>query len=445
MNLFLKRYLPHYKALFRLGVPIVVGQIGTVVLNFADTLMIGRYGLMELAAASFVNPMFILLVVFSLGFSLGLTPIVGGMFGRGDKEGIGLTLRNGLAANGVVALVLLAVSLLFYFNIHRFGQPAELLPYMRSYLLANIVSLPFVCLFNAFKQFYDGITDTRTPMYVILGGNIANIFGNWVLIFGHFGLPALGLLGAGLSTMVSRIMMLAAFVLIFMTRRRYRPYLDAFLRGTSGGASFRRISGMGLPVALQLGMEASAFSLSAVLVGWIGVTALAAHQVMSTVSQVFYMVYSGMAAAVAVRVSYFHGQGDLPSVRASAASGFHVIMLIALMLSSPVMLLRESIGTLFTDSAEVCSLVARIVVPVVVYQFGDGLQYVYGNSLRGISCVRPMIWIAFFSYIVVSLPLSWLLGIRLGWGLPGVWWAYPVCLFTAGLLYRRRFFKEIGR
>lgn len=440
----MKKYLSHYKALISLGVPIVIGQIGTVVLNFADTLMIGRYGLNELAAASFVNPMFILLVVFSLGFSLGLTPIVGGMFGRGDKSGIGLMLRNGLAANGLVAFVLLVVSLLFYFNIHRFGQPVELLPYMRSYLLVNIVSLPFVCLFNAFKQFYDGITDTRTPMYVILGGNVANIFGNWLLIFGNLGMPELGLFGAGVATMVSRIAMFAAFVIIFMTRRRYRPYRETFLSGSLRLATLCHIGGISLPVALQIGMEASAFSLSAVLVGWIGVTALAAHQIMSTVSQVFYMVYSGMAAAVAVRVSYFHGQGDLPSVRASVRAGFHVIMLIALVFSSPVMLFRDSIGALFTDSREVCSLVAQIVIPVVVYQFGDGLQYVFGNSLRGISCVRPMIWIAFLSYIVVSLPLSWFLGIYLGWGLPGVWWAYPVCLFTAGCLYRRRFFKEVG-
>lgn len=440
----MKKYLSHYKALISLGVPIVIGQIGTVVLNFADTLMIGRYGLNELAAASFVNPMFILLVVFSLGFSLGLTPIVGGMFGRGDKLGIGLMLRNGLAANGLVAFVLLVVALLFYFNIHRFGQPVELLPYMRSYLLVNIVSLPFVCLFNAFKQFYDGITDTRTPMYVILGGNVANIFGNWLLIFGNLGMPELGLFGAGVATMVSRIAMFAAFVIIFMTRRRYRPYRETFLSGSLRLATLRHIGGISLPVALQIGMEASAFSLSAVLVGWIGVTALAAHQIMSTVSQVFYMVYSGMAAAVAVRVSYFHGQGDLPSVRASVRAGFHVIMLIALVFSSPVMLFRDSIGALFTDSREVCSLVAQIVIPVVVYQFGDGLQYVFGNSLRGISCVRPMIWIAFLSYIVVSLPLSWFLGIYLGWGLPGVWWAYPVCLFTAGCLYRRRFFKEVG-
>lgn len=214
--------MPHYKALVNLGVPIVVGQIGNVILNFADTLMIGRYGVDELAAASFVNPMFILIVVFSLGFSYGLTPVVGSLFGRGDKAGTGVMLRNSVAANSVLAVVLLAVAMMFYLNIHRFGQPEELLPYMRSYLLVNIVSLPFMCLFNCFKQFYDGITDTKTPMFVILCGNMLNIFGNWVLIFGNLGMPELGLLGAGISTMLSRIIMFIAFVLVFFMRGRYR-------------------------------------------------------------------------------------------------------------------------------------------------------------------------------------------------------------------------------
>ena len=192
--------------------PIVVGQIGNVVLGFADTLMIGHHSMMELAAASFVTTMFTLIVIFAMGFSYGLTPIVGAMFGRGEKEEIGGILRNSLAANGLMAVMPASPSpVVFYLNLHRMGQPVELLPYMRSYLLVNIVSLPFLCMFNAFKQFYDGITDTRVPMFVILGGNVLNIFGNYVLIYGAFGMPELGLLGAGISTMVSRIVMFVAF------------------------------------------------------------------------------------------------------------------------------------------------------------------------------------------------------------------------------------------
>lgn len=157
------------------------------------------------------------------------------------------------------------------------------------------------------------------------------------------------------------------------------------------------------------------------------------------------MVNSGMAAAVAVRVSYFNGQGDKASVRDAAYAGFHLIMLIAFVLSVPVFLLRNTFSYWFTDSAEVCVLVSQTVIPLIVYQFGDGLQYTFANALRGISCVRPLIWIAFFSYFVVSLPLGWFLGIHSGWGLVGVWSAFPVCLLCAGILYWLCFINRLRR
>ena len=184
-----------------------------------------------------------------------------------------------------------------------------------------------------------------------------------------------------------------------------------------------------------MGMETAAFSLSAIFVGWLGTTALAAHQVTITVSQLLYMVNSGMAAAVAVRVSYFAGQEDWRAVWRTALDGLRLVVGIALTLSVPVLLLRGVVSLWFTDSLEVCALVSVTVYPLIAYQIGDAVQYTFANALRGIECVRPMIWIAFFSYFVVSLPLGWLLGIHLGYGLVGVWSAFPVCLTTAGLLY----------
>lgn len=438
------KYRQHCRALLSLGVPIVVGQIGNIVLGFADTLMVGHHSMEELAAASFVNTMFMLFVIFGMGFSYGLTPIIGNHYGRGETDRIGTVVRGGLLANTLMCAVLLAVLAAMYLNLHRLGQPDELLPLMRPYLLVNIASLPFVCWMNTFKQFYDAIGDTKTPMYVLVGGNVMNIVGNWLLIYGVAGLPELGLLGAGLSTLLSRVAMAAAFALLFFLAPRYSAYSRGFRHGRAEWALLRRINALGWPLALQMGMESAAFSLSAILVGWIGTTALAAHQVMITVSQLFYMVYYGMGAAVAVRVSYFHGQGDLASVRATAAAGFRIIMAIACVVAMPIFMLRGHISLLFTDSAEVCLLVAQTVIPLIAYQFGDGLQCTYANALRGISCVRPMMYIAFFSYFVVSLPLGWLLGIRLGMGLVGVWWAFPVCLTCAGALYRWCFSKRVG-
>jgi len=440
--MFTKRYISHYKALVSLGVPIVIGQVGNIILGFADTLMIGHHSMLELAAAGFINTIFMLVVIFAMGFSYGLTPVVGSMSGRGEHGEIGGVVRSSISANTVLAAILLAAVIIFYLNLHRMGQPEELLPYMRPYLLVNIVSLPFVCWLNTFKQFYDAIGHTKVPMFVFLGGNVANILGNYVLIYGVFGLPELGLLGAGVSTLLSRVLMFAAFAVLFFTSTRYRVYRDGFLSARPSPSSFRRLNALGWPIALQMGMETAAFSLVAVFVGWLGSTALAAHQVMLTVSQLFYMVYYGMAAAVAVRVSYFRGQGDRRAVGDTATAGFHIIMLLAAVFSVPIFLLRHHIGSWFTDDADVCRLVSVVIIPLIVYQFGDGLQCTFANAMRGIACVKPMMYIAFVAYFVISLPLSWLLGLHLGYGLAGIWAAFPVCLTCAGVMYWAKFRKE---
>ena len=441
----LEKIKSRYGALAALGLPIVVGQIGNVVLGFADTLMVGHHSMEELAAASFVNTMFTLVVLFATGFSYGLTPVAGSLFGRGMKGDIGAAVKNSLAANMLLSAALVAVTVVFCLNIHRFGQPDELLPLMRPYLWVNIASLPFLCCFNTFKQFFDGITDTKTPMFVIIGGNILNIFGNWVLIYGELGAPEMGLFGAGLSTALSRVVMAAACVVLFFRHRRYREFRAGFAAASASRGGMRRLASLGLPVALQMGMETAAFSLSAIFVGWIGTTALAAHQVVITVSQLLYMVSSGMAAAVAVRVSYFAGQKDYRAVRRTSTCGLQLILTIAATLSLPVFLLKDTISWWFTDSAEVCVLVSQTVIPLIAYQLGDAVQYTFANSLRGIEHVRPMIWIAFFAYFVVSLPLGWMLGIHMGYGLVGIWSAFPVCLSTAGLLYFLCFRRALGR
>ena len=169
----------HYSALISLGLPIVIGQIGVIILGFADTLMVGHHSTRELAAASFVNNMFTLAIIFSTGFAYGLTPVVGSLFGQGKREEAGNALKNSLAANTVLAVVVCAVMFALYLNIGRLGQPEELLPFMRPYFLVLLASLPFVLWFNGFKQFTDGITDTKVSMWILLGGNLLNIVGNY--------------------------------------------------------------------------------------------------------------------------------------------------------------------------------------------------------------------------------------------------------------------------
>lgn len=439
MKHLLATYKPHYKALFSLGIPIVIGQVGVIILGFADTLMVGHHSTTELAAASFVNNMFTLAIIFSTGFAYGLTPIVGSLFGRGEREAVGRTLKNSLFANTLLAILLTLIMSILYLNLHKLGQPEELLPLMRPYFIVLLISLVFVLLFNGFKQFADGITDTKVSMWLLLGGNVMNIIGNYILIYGKFGFPEMGLLGAGISTLFSRIMMVVVFAFIFFYTKRYHIYKVGFMHSRINRSDFDHLNKMGWPVALQMGMETASFSLSAIMVGWIGTIALATHQIMLTISQVCFMLYYGMAAAVAVRVSNFRGQNDLTGVKHSASAGFHIILLMAVCSALPIFLLRNQIGGWFTDSEAVSAMVAQLIIPLMIYQFGDGLQCNYANALRGIADVKPVMYIAFIAFFLISLPAGYFFGFIMNWGIVGVWMAFPFGLTSAGIMYYLRF------
>ncbi len=434
--------MEHYKALFRLGFPIIIGQVGTIVLGFADTLMIGHHSTAELGAASFVNNMFILCIIFGTGFSYGLTPVVGGCYGNRQFSRAGEALKCSLVANLSVTLLLLLILTLLYFNITYLKQPEELIPLIRPYYLAQLASVPFVMWFNGFKQFTDGITDTKIAMWILLGGNALNIVGNYLFIYGKWIFPEWGLLGAGISTLFSRILMAIVFTCIFLRHTRFRSYRVGFLRSRWSNKLFRHLHALGWPIALQLGMETASFSLSTIMVGWLGTIALASHQIMLTIAQFTFMIYYGMGTAVAVRVSNFKGEGDLKNVRDSAYAGFHLILVMAAILLSILFLLRTELGNWFTDNEEVSALVAALFFPFFIYQLGDGLQINFANALRGISDVKPMMYIAFIAYFIISLPVGYICGFVFDWGLTGVWMAFPFGLTSAGIMFWLRFRQQ---
>ncbi|WP_321425675.1 MATE family efflux transporter [uncultured Bacteroides sp.] len=442
MTEFFATYKEHYKALLRLGIPIVIGQLGMIILGFADTMMVGHHSTIELAAASFVNNLFMLAIIFSTGFSYGLTPIVGSLFGKGDETGAGQALKNSIVANTLVALLITVIMFVVYLNIHRFGQPEELLPFIRPYFLVLLATLIFVLIFNSFKQFADGITDTKTSMWILLWGNGLHIILNYLLIYGVFGLPELGLMGAGVSTLIARILMALGFAVLFLYSKRYTQYLKGFKLSGLSKELFKRLNELGWPIALQMGMETASFTFSTVMVGWLGSIALASHQVMLTISSLCFMIYYGMGAAIAVRVSNFRGKNDIVNVRRSAYAGFHIILLMAVVSSGAIFLLRNYLGAVFTESQEVNRTVLTLIFPFLLYQFGDGTQITFANALRGIADVKPMMYIAFFSYFLVSIPAGYFFGFILNWGVKGVWMAFPFGLSSAGVMFYLRFRKR---
>lgn len=440
MSHWLQKYKQHYTETVRIGVPIVLGQLGVVVVGLVDNIMVGHFNTADLAASSFVNSVFNIPILFGLGFSYGLTPLVGQFFGRGDKYRVGGLLRNSLLANLIIGVLLSLIMGVAYLNIHRMGQPEELLPLIRPYFLLQLSSLIFVMMFNSFKQFADGITDTTTSMWIMLSANVLNIIGNSVLIYGAFGLPAMGLTGAGISTLASRVFMFAAFAFLFFRRVSYRRYLVGYRRTTYNSGDLRVLNRMGMMVGLQMGMETALFSISGVMIGWLGTIPLAAHQVVASISTLGFMVYYGVGAAVSIRVSNFYGRGDTGSVRKATMAGVHILALIALTVSAFFFFARGYIGLIYTSSEEVVHLVSVLMVILVFYQFGDSLQIIFANALRGVSDVTSMAVISFIGYFVIALPVSYICGFVFNWGIEGIWVGYPVGLTLTGAMLCWRFY-----
>ena len=441
----LQKYREDYSATIKIGVPIVLGQLGIVVVGLVDNIMVGHFSTSDLAAASFVNSVFNIPILFGMGFSYGLTPLVGQFFGRGDKFRVGGLLRNSLLANFMIGLFLSVAMGIMYLNVHRMGQPEELLPLIRPYFLLQLTSLVFVMMFNSFKQFADGITDTKTSMWIMLSANLLNIIGNSLLIYGVWGLPALGLTGAGISTLASRIFMFVAFAILFFRKQSYRRYLVGYHRTTYNTGDLKVLNRMGMMVGLQMGMETALVSISGVMIGWLGTVPLAAHQVVASISTLGFMVYYGVGSAVSIRVSNFFGRGDIAGVRRATLAGTHLLGLLAISVSVFFLLVREHIGWLYTSSEDVVNLVAVLMVILVFYQFGDSLQIIFANALRGVADVTSMAVISFIGYFVIALPVSYVCGFVLDWGIEGIWVGYPVGLTLTGGMMCWRFYHFLRK
>lgn len=435
-------HLTHYKALAQLALPIMVGQLGMLLVGFADTIMIGHHSTQELAAASFVNNLLTLAIVTGIGFSLGLTPVVGALQGQKRQAEAGLALKSSLVANTLVALGLIAAALVLYLFLDKLGQPEELLPIIRPYYLIVTLAMLPVMWFNSGRQFTDGIAKPQYGMWILLAGNGLNILGNWLLINGIGPFPELGLNGAGTSTIFARSCMALTYLFLIGRGRRFQRYRVGLFRHRGMRPMVKRLFHLGTPMAMQSGMECASFSLCAILVGWIGTLALASHQIMCIISQFNFMIYLGLGTAVSIRTSHFYGQGRINEVRQTAASGFRLMLLLEVVLSALLFTVHDVMGGWFTDNTEVTAMVSSLFVVFVAYQFGDGMQINYANALRGITDVKALALIAFVAYFLISLPASYLFAFPLDMGLVGVWLGFPFGLTSAGVMLWWRFQRQ---
>ena len=432
---FISKYKANYWSLLKLAVPIIIGQLGGIITGLADTIMVGQHSTEELAAASFVNNVLNAFIIFGTGFSFALTPLVGENLARNKKYVAAAWKKNSLVANLLLSFVLIGILTVIYFNIDLLGQPAELLPLIKPYFIISMISVVFVMLANSYRQFVEAITDPSVSMWILLSGNLLNIVGNYALIYGKFGLPEMGLIGAGYSTLASRIFMLAAFIVVFLSKPSYRAYRRGFKRMWVMPNRLLRITKIGMPIAFQQGLEAATFSLTAIMVGWLGSTELAAHQVVISISTISFTTYLGLGAATAIKTSYYKGARDLEQVRKTTVAGVHLGIVVSTLTCIVLYLLRNDISYLFSDDPVVSTFVVMLLPILMLYQYVDGAQIVLANALRGLSDVKSIMWISFVTNFLIAIPAGYILGFPLGMGIQGIWLAYPIgFLFSVALL-----------
>ncbi|MDE6196286.1 MAG: MATE family efflux transporter [Muribaculaceae bacterium] len=441
----IKKYFPYYKSIALLALPLLLGQFGNIAVSFADNIMVGHYSTDALASASFVNNFFNIAIFACVGFTYGLTPLIGAVFARGDNDRIGRMVRVGLRVNIAFTLIVTALMTAMYFNIHRLGQPEHLLPLIRPYYLIVLAGMLPVCVFNVLAQWSFAIGNTGLPTWIVLAANGINIIGNYILIYGNFGMPELGLIGAGISTFTARILCAAAMLYVFFRCRLGAPYRHGYTHG-------RRVAGLpgeivrtGFPVSMQMTFETASFSGAAVMAGWLGANELAAFQIVVISGMFGFCLYYSIGAALAIPVSHAAGAGDYTGMRRSAWAGYHIILATMTAVICLFIFCGHTIMGIFSDDSAVIALAVTLLVPMALYQAGDATQITFANALRGTSHVMPMLYIAFVSYIIVGLPVTYLLAFPCGLGLYGIVLSFSVCLMLAAVLFLIFFLRATRR
>lgn len=433
------------REILRIGLPIMLGQACVIILAFADNIMIGWHSVDELAASSFVNNVMNLFILTELGFATGMTPMIGADNGTGNIKGIGITVKNGLMTNGIIGGISIILLTIIYFCLDHFGQAPELMPYIKPYFAIIGISTLFALGFNVLKQFTDGICRPMISMTLLMIGNLLNIFGNWVLIYGKLGFPEMGLTGAGISTLVSRALILLVFIVFIFKSKKMNEYARAIKEALLSRGEMKTVFKMGYPVGIQMALESSTFTFAAVMAGWLGVIQLAAHQVVITISQLFFLMMQGLSFAVSILVSNAFGRKDLGSVREYARKGYFMTLGISATLSALLYCFRYQAAGIFTDSPEVSAMAVSLFFLLFAYQFGDGLQLCFANVLRGIQDVRPIMYAAFVSYYLIAIPSAYVLGFKTSLGIHGIWLGFPIGLTLAGIFFYARYRSDLKR
>ncbi len=452
----LETYRREIRPTLALALPIVVGQVSQMLMGLLDSVMIGHAGTVPLAASAFGVGMFNIFYVVGIGIMVPVSILVARSRGAQRPEEAAEYLRHGvLLALGVGAIETLLMFALST-QLAVFRQPPEVLAIVRPFFLLFACSLTPVLLYLALRQFAEAMGHPWAPMCIVLASVALNAGLNWVLIYGHLGAPALGLTGAGLSTLVSRVVGLAVIFLWLRRDPKVRAAWPSFAKATQGkplagwaapfsGERLRDMLHVGLPAAGMLVFESTAFAFSSFMMGWLGATPLAAHQIAVTCASLAFMFPLGLSMAAGMRVSHAVGAGERSRLR---PIGFGAVGLGVAVTSCFALAFGFGggrIATWFVGDAAVIALTTRLFVVAALFQLVDGMQVIAAAVLRAVHDVKVPTAITFVAYWVLALPLGYLVGVRGPLGAVGVWVGIASGLGFAAVFLNARFARLTRR
>lgn len=435
------RWMREVRPTLALAAPVAAGMLSQILLGLADIRMVAPLGVVPLGACAFVNNIVHLPLVFSIGLLTSISVLAANAYGAKDAQAVGETYRHGLQLAFLAGIGTLGFALTIKSCLFIFGQPKEITDAAGGYLILFAASFLPGMIAHAGKLYGEALNHPWAPNVILLGGVALNIGLNWILIYGHWGAPALGLEGAGWATLIARTVT-AITMMIYTTRfhslRRFQPrrWLAPIHRATLG-----RLWTLGWPSALQHLAEVGAFVLAGLMMGWIGAQALAAHQIAMQCAASSFMLTLGLAVAVCVRVGQAAGAGQHRRVRRigfigmAMAAGF--MGLVALFF----IVFNKSIAGWFVDEPEMIALTASLLWIAAFFQIADGIQVVSSNALRGMSDVRVPALIALFCYWGAQIPVAALLGFHFKLGPTGVWWGLVAGLVLSAIWLTLRFVR----
>jgi MATE family multidrug resistance protein len=416
-----------------LALPMIVGSVSQMLIGITDAALIGRVGTVELAASAFTHGVFGLFYIVGIGLLLPVGVFTARDHGAGDHAGCAAWLKHGrvmalLAGSG--AFLLLAV---LSTQLHRFGQPAEVVAVVRPFFLLNSLSLIPVFYFQVQRQYFDALGRPWVGTSIMLADVVLNALLNWMFIWGHLGAPALGLTGSGVATLIARTLAVSAIALWL---RRERAPAGRLERGR-----FRAMLQMGVPAAGSLLFESGAFAMAMLMMGWLGAVPLAAHQIALSCAAFTFMFPLGLSMAVSIRISRTLGEGRREVLRAIGFGTYGFGCVIMLCFATAFVAAGDLLAAGFTADPAVITLAARLLVVAAIFQLFDGGQVIAAGGLRGLTDVKVPTLITFIAYWVLSLPLGYALAFHSALGPVGIWTGLASGLACAAALLGWRFHR----